>query len=268
MNASGPLFVFFDFDGTIAETEHTILESTNRMFQATKGLEHIFWDDNTYRALLKVGNTEKRLAHYFDLNDAWPAAAVDRTQFVRSLKREKDNQFSMMVRDGSISFRPGVERLLQEALDMNVRVAVVSNTLTSVVVEQLKFLLRRTPHMLDQIKVFGGDKVPAGKKKPSPDLYLTAASFFEMESMNNVLVFEDSATGLEAAKAAGISNVIVTPSLFTRTDNFAGATLVMDNFDQKLSDGNSYTMDSNKLAPHQKFHLKQYLDCKYEAPKF
>lgn len=50
-----------------------------------------------------------------------------------------------------------------------------------------------------------GDEVKNGK--PAPDVYLNALSKINL-SPNEVLVFEDSQVGLDAAKNAGIDNII------------------------------------------------------------
>lgn len=54
-----------------------------------------------------------------------------------------------------------------------------------------------------------GDEVVKGK--PDPEIYFTAAKHFQNppESMENVLIFEDSITGITGALASGAQTVFV-----------------------------------------------------------
>lgn len=72
------------------------------------------------------------------------------------------------------------------------------------------------------------------RKKPYPDVYLEALSKMRVSSRNTIAI-EDSLTGLNAAKAAGIK-CIVCPDNFTPASKpeFPGAAMVVDSL-QKLS---------------------------------
>lgn len=58
----------------------------------------------------------------------------------------------------------------------------------------------------------GMDDARVKNKKPHPDIYLVAAEQFRNPpaSMENVLIFEDSITGLKGAIASGAKTVLVT----------------------------------------------------------
>lgn len=230
----GPV-VLFDFDGTTAETEPMILKASNRTLKPF-GIE---WTEGEYKGLLKVGNTEARLCHWFDRH-GWPDAATKdeamRSNFVKELKREKDRHFDILLQEasanGEFTFRPGVLEVMEAALlELQGKVAIVSNTNTNVVRKQWRVLVESSSgnrhYLLDSVRIFGGDLAPDGKKKPHPGLYLHAAA--EMGALvDDCVVFEDTNEGLSAALQAGISNVVITKNFYSKDDSFQGAKLVLD----------------------------------------
>lgn len=72
--------------------------------------------------------------------------------------------------------------------------------------------------------VCAGDQ-PDIRRKPAPDLYLLAARHLGLPPAA-CLAFEDTAPGVSAAKAAGMSCVAL-PHKFTLDQNFSGADLVI-----------------------------------------
>ena len=79
----------------------------------------------------------------------------------------------------------------------------------------------------DQIQIFAGDVVE--KKKPSPDVYLLAATTMGLEPAKCVVI-EDSSIGLAAAKAAGMK-CIITKSSYAHREDFTIADKVVDDLD-------------------------------------
>jgi phosphoglycolate phosphatase len=63
------------------------------------------------------------------------------------------------------------------------------------------------------------------RKKPAPDAYLQALSALDLRPAQ-ALALEDSASGVRAAKAAGLFT-LVTPTAWTRNEDFSGADLVL-----------------------------------------
>lgn len=271
------LSLFLDFDGTISETENIFtLNQFNRMFEKKK--MGIVWDDEIYRELLKVGASEARLFHYFNKFDCWPiqvdgfktqeyALEDDKKKALcRFLKEAKDFECDAILTEvihnreispscdnglGSsnshsklaIYLRPGIDRLVRGALLSNANVAVCSNSPVYLVKALLSTLF---PHdVLQHIRIFGGDDSRIAKVKPAPDLYLLAAKEFNLDlnfdMANRVVVVEDTITGVQAAREAGVGCVIATKSYFTTGDDFASATVVVDSledvFDEGVDDG-------------------------------
>ncbi len=197
--------IIFDVDGTLAETE----EAHRHAFILAFG--HLGlnwrWDPATYRELLKVsGGRERILA--FD-PDASP-------ELVAAIHKHKTEIYTDMIATGRIAFRPGVERLICEALESGLRLAIASTTSRANVEALLGDRLD-----LFEVIACGEDTV---HKKPDPQVYQLV-----MHRMGLLpeacLAIEDSTNGVRAACAAGL-DVVVSQSLYTAGDDFTGALAV------------------------------------------
>ncbi|MCL4801135.1 MAG: HAD-IA family hydrolase [Burkholderiales bacterium] len=212
--------LIFDVDGTLADTEETHRQAFNAAF-----LEHDLhwnWSPHLYVELLKVSGGKERIARYIDgLN----AAAAEKERFrgiVPGIHRTKTRIFAELIRDGRSPFRPGVARLIREARDAGVKLGLASTTSPANVEALISAGLGEDGYHWFNV-IACGDQVPA--KKPAPDIYQLALSTLGLPAAACV-AFEDSGNGVRAAKAAGLFTV-VTPTLWTQTQDFAGADLVL-----------------------------------------
>lgn len=213
--------LIFDVDGTLAETERAHLVAFNRAF-ADAGLDW-FWSQSLYGELLAVSGSAERLRHYIDVYRPPLKGNEDPSTLVDRLREEKDRHYCEMVRRREVRLRSGVGRLISEARDAQLRLAIASTAR----VQNITALLEATlgPDSAGWFElVAGGDAVP--NKKPSPDVY-----HFVLDELgvppNGCIAFEDSANGVRAASAAGVTTV-VTVSDFTAHDEFSGAAVVLD----------------------------------------
>lgn len=210
----------FDCDGVLAETErdgHRV--AFNRAF-ADKGYR-IEWDVPLYKDLLKVGGGKERMRHFFD-RTAWPEEASDRDALIRDLHNRKTEYYTQIIESGQLPLRPGVARLVDEAVAAGVRLAVCSTSnekAVNAVVERLLGPGRKAEFDL----ILAGDVV--SKKKPDPEIYRLAAERLGLEPGECVVV-EDNRNGLLAAKGAGM-HCIVTTNGYTEDEEFAEADLVV-----------------------------------------
>ena len=118
--------------------------------------------------------------------------------------------------------RDGIARLLDEAAAAGVRVAIASTTTFANI--QALLTANLGADALARFAVIGaGDEV--ARKKPAPDIYLHVLAELGLRAPACVAI-EDSANGLAAAKAAGLFT-IVTPSYWTRSEDFAAADLLV-----------------------------------------
>ncbi|KAH0459131.1 hypothetical protein IEQ34_011945 [Dendrobium chrysotoxum] len=219
-----PAALLFDCDGVLVDTEkdgHRI--SFNETFDEKE--LGVTWDVDLYGELLKIGGGKERMTAYFN-QVGWPEKAPkteeQRVGFVASLHKRKTELFMALIEKKLLPLRPGVERLIDDALAKGVKVAVCSTSNEKAVSAIVSFLLGS--ERADKIKIFAGDVVP--RKKPDPAIYLLAANTFGIEPSSCVVV-EDSAIGLAAAKAAGMK-CIITKSGYTAEEDFIDADAIFD----------------------------------------
>lgn len=215
--AFGLKALIFDVDGTLAETEEVHRAAFNAAFAAAR-LDWN-WDRGLYRDLLKVTGGKERMSHYADAYRGGETLAAER---VASLHRDKTGHYTRMVAEGGLSLRPGIERIIGEAREAGLPVAIATTTSA----ENVEALLAATlgadsPGWFAAIGA--GDVVPA--KKPAPDIYHWVLERLGI-APGDALAFEDSPNGVAASLGAGIPT-IVTPGLYTEPSDFAGALKVV-----------------------------------------
>ncbi|MDQ3354713.1 MAG: HAD-IA family hydrolase [Actinomycetota bacterium] len=211
--------VIFDVDGTLADTErdgHRV--AFNQAFEQL-GLDYR-WDIEPYGRLLDITGGQNRLHAYLE------GEGMDedqRGELVPRLHSRKNEVFQDLVATGRIEPRPGVIQLLDELERARVRLAVAttgSRAWVEPLLEKLFGLDRFSP-------VVTGDEAPV--RKPDPSAYHQALEGLGLPA-RSVVVVEDSASGLEAARAAGLACVVVTND-YTTSHDVAGAALVVDTFE-------------------------------------
>lgn len=206
--------LIFDCDGVLADTElDGHLPAFNDAFAEFRLDLH--WDVPTYAEKVKIGGGKERIA-----SDLPPRADTD--ELVKGLHKRKTELFLERVRDGLLPGRPGIRRLIGDALAAGWTVAVASTSAEPSVRGVLEHAVGTD--LAEQCQVYAGDIVAA--KKPAPDIYLLVLDDLQLDPRDCVVV-EDSGIGLQAATAAGLTTVI-TVSAFTADDDFAGAALVVD----------------------------------------
>jgi HAD superfamily hydrolase (TIGR01509 family) len=213
--------LIFDVDGTLSETERNgHLVAFNRAFADT-GLDWR-WDIAPYGDLLSVTGGKERIAHYLTRYrpDFQPPDGVDK--FVARLHALKTKHYLDIVAERGIPLRPGVERLLIEAREAGLRLAIATTTTAVNVTALLESVL---PGKAGWFEVIGAGDVVA-EKKPAPDIYIHVLQELRLRP-EQCVAFEDSKQGLRASLAAGIKT-IVTVNSFTVEQDFQGAALVID----------------------------------------
>lgn len=216
--------LIFDCDGVLADTE---LDGHLVAFNET--FEHFNlpfrWSQEEYARLLAVGGGKERFIAYIKenpgLEESLPEPLED---FVLKVHKEKSARYVERVENGLLPGRPGVARIIAQALDAGWKVAVASTSALKSVEAVLTAVIG--PEQRERLSgVFAGDMVPA--KKPAPDIYLMAMNEIGVDK-ENVVIVEDSNTGAKAAAAAD-TRYIVTLSTFTVNEEFPNATTVVSN---------------------------------------
>ncbi len=210
--------LIFDVDGTLADTEETHRQAFNLAFlQLELGWE---WGRELYRDLLRTSGGKERIESYIDTLRVASAERARLKPLVPGIHRTKTRIYGELIADGRSPLRPGVARLIREAREKGLKLAIASTTSAANVETLLSRHLGEKAHGCFSV-IACGDHVSS--KKPAPDIYnLALASLgFAAESC---AAFEDSANGLRAAKAARLFTV-VTPTPWTADQDFAGADL-------------------------------------------
>ena len=216
--------VFFDCDGVLADTErdgHRI--AFNLAFEEASlknGDKLMQWDEELYGKLVEIGGGKERMMGY------WESIGFQEGnwELAKMLHERKTQIFKELIAAGKIPLRPGVTRIVDEALAAGVYIGVCS-TSNEKAVQQIVDMMG--PDRAKEISIFAGDCVP--RKKPSPDIYNLAKNFFRVRPEDSVVI-EDSRIGLEAAKAADMS-CLITKSTYTRNEDFSEADMVVDDLE-------------------------------------
>jgi HAD superfamily hydrolase (TIGR01509 family) len=215
--------LIFDCDGVLVDTErdgHRV--GFDRAFAAF-GID-AEWSVELYAKLLQVAGGKERMRAYFD-EFGWPEDKVaehgGRDELIKALHAKKTEITAALVGEGGLPLRPGIVRIVDEAIAAGVRLGVCTTS---------------NPKFIDAVlDLFGSDRkakfefVHAGdcvsKKKPDPEIYELAKRSLGLPA-HECMVIEDSRNGLLAAKGAGLPCTITT-STYTVDEDFSEAEIVV-----------------------------------------
>ncbi len=247
--------IIFDHDGTLIDTESPDFEACRMLYEelgAFLTLEH--WAetivgrmdgyDNLFRELIqgRTTNDERRTTNSQGRRrttngeptgqattsvsthtqeggtGTQEAGTGKRAQAMTDLRRRLDQLWGITFQN--VELMPGARSLLTELQAAGYPLGVATASDREWVMRWLtRFNLR--PYF--QVVATGDD---IAYNKPAPDVYLFAASQLGVRP-ERCLVFEDTVTGLQAAKAAGMA-VIAVPSHVTKSLDFSQADGVID----------------------------------------
>lgn len=209
-------------DGVLADTERDGHRPAFNLAFAESDLDTV-WDVERYGVLLETGGGKERMNAHWD-EVGWPETIPEpgRQDKVLDLHLRKTDIFMDMINKGNIPLRPGVLRLIDDAILADLKLAVCSTSNVKAVTNLVQTLMG--PERAAKFSIFAGDMVQ--KKKPAPDVYNMAVEQMRLDKSRCVIV-EDSGIGLGAARAAGIA-CIVTKSSYTAGEDFTGASMVVD----------------------------------------
>ena len=219
--------LIFDVDGTLADTERAHMTAFNHAFKEM-GMDWV-WDEALYTELLNISGGKERILHYWkqvnpDIKALNPQALDDRINRIHELKTAA---YEHAVNHGEVSLRPGVLRLMDEALKAGLQLAIATTTSPVNIAALMRHAIGADWRMNFSAI---GDASTAPIKKPHPQVYLQMLDALQLPA-SHCLAFEDSNNGLRAATAAGLAT-IVTPNPFTAHHDFTGALKVVPDLSQ------------------------------------
>ena len=233
--------LLFDVDGTLADTErdgHRI--AFNQAF-ADAGLDWD-WSVSIYGELLRVTGGKERIKFYLDkyLPDFQPPTGVPLDEYIAGLHQSKTRFYTELLKTGAIPLREGVERLLREARQAGLRLAIATTTTPANVSALLASTLGEEGESMFEL-IAAGDIVPA--KKPASDIYDYALDKMGLRA-EECLAIEDSDNGLTSARGAGLETII-TVNGYTEAQDFSGAMLVLNKLGEPGDDFKVLSGDAN-----------------------
>lgn len=213
--------LIFDVDGTLSDTErdgHRV--AFNQAFEEYDLNWH--WDIDLYGKLLAVTGGKERMNYYLDHFNTDFQKDDSTQQLIIELHQAKTRHYTELLSTGTIPLRTGVRRLLADALENNLRIAIATTTTPENVTALLEHALEPgSSNWFDVIAA--GDIVPA--KKPAPDIYTYALEHMKLPA-SACLAFEDSENGIQSSTGADLKTLI-TVNGYTEDHDFTGAAIVL-----------------------------------------
>jgi HAD superfamily hydrolase (TIGR01509 family) len=216
--------LIFDCDGVLADTERDgHRPAFNQTFEEA-GLD-VRWSVDEYAVKLQIGGGKERMASLltdeFVRDNDLPTDPDGQRELLAAWHRRKTAIYKELVRSGQLPGRPGIARIVTEALEAGWTLAVASTSAE----ESVRAVLEHVVGERDAARfaVFAGDIVPA--KKPDPAIYQLALERLQL-APDEAIVIEDSRNGLLAAVGASL-RCVVTVSSYTTTEDMSEAVLVV-----------------------------------------
>lgn len=201
--------VFFDLDGTLANTDPIHLEIWRDILEP----EGYAVDEDFFKRHIS-GRLNEHL-----IQELLPKLS---TAEGKQLAIDKEARFRELA-DSKLERMPGFTQLFEWIAERGLQTAVVTNAPRANAEFMLKVLNLETA--FQQVIIAG--ELPRSKPDPLP--YRTALAKFDL-SPTGAIVFEDSQTGIQSAVAAQITTVGVASSHEPATLRSYGASLAIQDF--------------------------------------
>lgn len=238
--------IILDVDGTIADTEEIHRQAFNQAFKQHGLGWH--WSVDDYHKILSISGGKERFKKCLRQDRALRKRIKEPVRFIKELYQHKSEIYRSMLSAGNIRLRPGINRLINEAIDKNILLGIASCSSAANLRTLIKQTLDTEPEELFTA-IITNDIV--SDKKPSPIVYQCALSSMGLTS-NNCIAIEDTANGNLAAINAGLKTIITTHK-YTVDNKFDGASLIVNHLGEAdrrmiVNHGNNFNHSYIDLA--------------------
>ena len=202
--------VFWDVDGTIADTElcgHRVAFNL-----AFKDFDlDWYWNEIKYLELLKISGGLNRIIHH--RNESNSEVTDNLCSKIQSRKRM---HYKKLIESGEIKVRDGVLKLIDELSCFSIEQFIVTTSGRGSIEPFLNTSLS------SHLKFFSGiiTYEDVEKHKPFPDAYNLAIQLSKKPHLNCIAI-EDSNIGVEAAKAAKLNCLLTLPPWSSSDNNIS-----------------------------------------------
>lgn len=206
--------ILFDLDGLLVNSEKLYWDANIQAAQEAK----LGMPRDTYLKL--TGASVKVMQAFYH---KYFKTLEDRDRFIK----RTDDLVWQWTDQGRLKLQPGAQAALDKFQELGLKMAIASSNYEDVVEHDLWVTGIRNyfAFHLSYLDVEKG-KI---KAKPAPDIYLAAAKKIALPK-ENLLVFEDSSTGVQAAKNAGIKVVMIPDLIAPSKRDKENSTLICKNF--------------------------------------
>ncbi|XP_004524722.1 probable pseudouridine-5'-phosphatase isoform X1 [Ceratitis capitata] len=200
----------FDMDGLLLDTEQLYSKATQDILDPYG--KTYTWDVKVSVMGLQSQQLAEAIVSSYDLPISWEEYAEK--------QRERTEQLMSKA-----EMMPGAERLLRHLHAHNIPIALATSSGEHMV--EIKITNHGEVFSLFHHRVCGSTDPEVKEGKPSPDIFLIAASRFpDKPDPSKCLVFEDAPNGVTAALSAGMQ-VVMVPDVRMSEELRKGATKVL-----------------------------------------
>lgn len=201
--------VIFDMDGVLLDTEPLYTRATNRVLAAFDA--QLSWPLKS-----RIMGREPMFGAELVLSSL--NVPLDPVTYLERVDAELR---PLLVQAEPI---PGVRLLLAELKRRGVPVAVATSSSR----ERFELKAERNTWLRELVPIVCGDDHCVKQRKPAPDIFLAAAAALQIEPAR-CLAFEDSPSGVQAARAAGMQVIgLLAPGL--TQEQLAEADMVIESY--------------------------------------
>lgn len=182
--------IIFDKDGVIIDSEHIHFNGFSNVIKSEYGIS--IEEDFGY-----VGRPPARAFRYLlSKNNVFPDEKT-----LPDLRNKWMEEVTNILKESEIKANEGIYSLLDLCRDMKLKIGLVTNSSR----EQASFVLSKLG-IIDRFNsTVCNEDIPVDKRKPDPAPYIAAMEGLKNCKGEECVVVEDSPSGVESAKGAGMN---------------------------------------------------------------